>query len=47
MRFSNCYPHCGGEDCVCCEIFVDNQREAAYGSFSEQDEYEEADDYDN
>ena len=27
MRYSDCYPGCGGEDCPCCEIFVDHQYE--------------------
>ena len=27
MRYSDCYPGCGGEDCPCCEIFVDHQAE--------------------
>ena len=27
MRYADCYPGCGGEDCPCCEIFVDHQAE--------------------
>jgi hypothetical protein len=48
MKYSNCYPNCGGEDCVCCEIHVDNQREVANSNFSELDQfddYEEDEDY--
>ena len=24
MRYSDCYPGCGGEDCPCCEIHIDH-----------------------
>lgn len=24
MRYSDCYPGCGGEDCPCCEIHHDH-----------------------
>ena len=29
-KYSDCYPGCGGEDCPCCEIHLDHQREAQY-----------------
>lgn len=27
LRYSDCYPGCGGEDCACCEIHADHQYE--------------------
>ncbi len=29
-RFEDCYDRCGGEDCVCCEIYQDHQSGGEY-----------------
>ena len=32
LKFYNCYPGCGGEDCVCCEIYNDQKATILYGT---------------
>lgn len=33
MRYSDCYPGCGGEDCPCCEIHIDHMAEYGHDQF--------------
>lgn len=39
--YSDCYPHCGGEDCVCCEIHADHVATDVANSVPQDDEYDE------
>lgn len=39
-RFDDCYPGCGGEDCICCEIFASHQTEIYYPNLTEDDDDE-------
>ena len=40
MKYSECYENCGGEDCVCCEIYWDHQSLGEPG-YERYEEYEE------
>lgn len=51
MKYDDCYPGCGGEDCVCCEIYADHNQGIEYPvaedfeegyELDEEEEYEDA-----
>lgn len=33
MRYSDCYPGCGGEDCPCCEIHINHVNNYGHDQF--------------
>lgn len=44
MKYSDCYPGCGGEDCPCCEIHVDHQHDNDFDPY--YDDVDDMRDYD-
>lgn len=44
-RYSDCISGCGGEDCVCCEIYVDHNSHSIPEEFDAY--YDEVDDMRN
>ena len=43
-RYTDCYPGCGGEDCVCCGVHSDHINDGLYPADTDEEVEEEIDD---